>query len=197
VSGPGVLALATQRLRRLLWEQGFQPEPETLIADERGITLGHPSDPNANQGPLLSLWLYRVCENEHVRNRWPQPLPADDRRLGLPPLPLNLSYLLTPVGGEEETRQKILGRAMRVFHDHAVVPLDEPLAGTALEELHLTLTRLSLEDTCRIWEALQIPFRLSVSYEARMVRVSSQREIPVSRVTDRRLVPPSDDRVPA
>jgi hypothetical protein len=188
MSGPHVLALATRRLRRLIWQEGFQPEPETLLRTEQGIALGHPTDPAANQGPLLSLWLYRVCENEHVRNQVRQSLQAEDDRLGYPPLPLNLFYLLTPVGGDEETRQQILGRAMRVLHDHPTVSLADPNTDTVLDELHLSLARLSLEDTTRIWEALQIPFRLAVSYEARLVRVSSRRTTAARPITDRSML---------
>jgi hypothetical protein len=187
MSGLTVIELATRRLRRVIWEQGFAGEAPGPLPDEASITLGHPADPAANQGARLSLWLYRISENEFVRNRPLAPLPEDPLRLVWPPLPLNLFYLLTPVGGSEETRQQLLGRAMHALGDNPVVHLEDANAGTVRDELHLTLCRVSLEDTTRIWEALQIPFRLAVSYEARLVRLSSERQVPVSRIRDRRI----------
>lgn len=202
MSAPVVISLASRELRRLIWQHGFaaQAGGAGLLQVEDDIALTNPVDAVVAENVRFSLWLYRVVESPYVKNA---PLGFTGRddppnqngvpgaRLAYPPLALNLHYLLTPLGGTEEARQLILGHAMRALHDHAIAPLTDPQAETVAEELHIALTRLTLEELTRIWEALQAAYRLSVCYEVRVVRLSSTRTVTATRVVDRELRPPS------
>jgi hypothetical protein len=134
-----------------------------------------------------------VLENEFQKN-WPAGTTSNGGHLVPPSLSLGLFYLLTPLGNSEEGRQQILGAAMQVLYDNAIVPLQDPLAQTVSEELHISLCRLTLEETTRIFEALQAPYRLSVCYEVRTVHIASSRRLGATPVRDRRL---AGEEVPA
>ena len=100
---------------------------------------------------------------------------------------LLLRYLMTPWGGDEVTKQKILGRTMQVFYDKAILSgldLAGVLAGRD-DELKVTLAPLSLEERTRVWHAIQKPYHLSLSYEVRVVNLDSQTARDVTPVTRR------------
>jgi hypothetical protein len=193
VSAPNVIWKTSERLRTLLWEGGFGATPGPLLDTADQIVLNAPTDPDAVANARLSFWLYRVLENEFRKNQ-PAGTTPDGARLVPAPLPLSLFYLLAPLGAAEDRRQQILGAAMQALHDNAIVPLRDPVAQTVHEELHITLCRLTLEETTRIFEALQAPYRLSVCYEVRTVHIASTRRMQATPVRDRRL---AGEEVPA
>lgn len=144
------------------------------------VVLNDPQETVDGSHQGVSLWLYRVVRDD-------QRLNAPPRRLGPGalepvPLPLRLYYLVTPVVTLENvntpaTRQTILGRVLQAFHDHPAfrgADLRGDLAGTD-SELHVRLEPLALDDVARIWEALDRPYQLSVSYEVTVVYVRSRR----------------------
>jgi hypothetical protein len=116
--------------------------------------------------PGVSLYLYRVTVNEHLRNA------GDD--YGKPPLTVNLHYLLTVWAEEAKAEHQILAWAMRTFHTHqGLSPSDlTPDGGWATGELvQIIPAEISLEDTTRIWNGLHRPFRPSLTYIARGVKI--------------------------
>jgi hypothetical protein len=137
----------------------------------------------------LTIFLFEVGEDPSARNhaRVRETTPPT-MKIGKPPMALLLRYLMTPWGGNETTKQKILGKTMQVLYDKAILSgldLKGVLAGTD-EQLKLTLAPLSLEERTRVWHAIQKPYHLSVSYEVRVVNLDSiDREsvIPVTRRT--------------
>jgi hypothetical protein len=185
MSTPDVIWRASDRLRTLLWETAFGGNTGPLLDNADQIVLDAPTDPTAAANGRLSIWLYRVLENEFQKNQ-PPGWAARADRLVPPPLALSLFYLLTPLGTTEDRRQQVLGAAMRALHDNAIVPLRDPLAQMVHEELHIGLCRLTLEETARVYEALQAPYRLSVCYEIRTVHLASTRRLDAPRVRDRR-----------
>lgn len=187
---------------------------------ERGrlvVSVGAPrSDAQDGQGAetaRVNLFLYRVTENSELKN---QDLPGRGHpgAVGHPPLSLDLHYLLTAYGtsGEppfpsEITAQLLLGSAMRVLHDHAIIhprltttnaPLPRPILHPSLqdeyENLRLAIDPLSLEDLSKVWTALTLPFRLAAAYQVTVVQIESQR-----RRTFPRLVgtPPAGPQISA
>jgi hypothetical protein len=102
-----------------------------------------------------------------------------------PPLAINLNYLITPTGpaNEAEYQQLLLGLVMQTLYDHAIVPLNNNLEG-ALEELHIVLCRISLEELAHVWEALREPYRLSVCYQVTVARIDSRLTSSASRVVE-------------
>jgi hypothetical protein len=123
----------------------------------------------------ISLWLYRVARNADVLNH---PRQRGEDGLLRHPVPLDLHYLVAPITSSAENEQALLGRALQVLWDHAIIgglELADDLAGEA-SELRLTLETLSLEELTRIWNALDESYQLSVSYRVQVVSIESGHE---------------------
>jgi hypothetical protein len=162
------------------------------------VTLGAPGpdrDPEGDVEPSrINLFLYQVVENPFLKNQDTVGLGHPDA-YGHPPLSLDLHYLLTVYGTaannenfDETPAHLLLGSAMQVLHDHAIltdaiVTQREPAGLTVLdptlreeaEQVKLTLRSLGLEDLSNVWLALTLPYRLSVAYEVNVVQIDSQR----------------------
>ena len=140
------------------------------------VSLATPQEMRAAPAQGLSLWLYRVARDSERLNDPPElrPGPSGEMLLLPPPLPVRLHYLLTPIANANpETEQRILGRAMQLFHTHPVVSgafLRAELAGTAAE-LHVHLEALGIEEITRVWEALEGSYQLCVSYQVTLARI--------------------------
>jgi hypothetical protein len=128
----------------------------------------------------LSVWLYRAVRDD-------QRLGIPDERVGpnqlrRPPLPLRLHYLMTPVtykggaGGAPDIEQKVMGRVMQALHTRPILR-GVDLSGTDFEgtetQLNVRLETLSLDETSRVWEALEGSFQLAISYEVSIVNVAA------------------------
>src|SRR5439155_25425150 len=81
---------------------------------------------------------------------------------------------------DEEPAHQLLGEAMLVFHDHAVLSktrLEGVLAEAGVhlqpERVRLTPLHLSLEDITKLWTSFQSNYRLSVAYEASVVLIDT------------------------
>lgn len=185
-----VLFHVTASLRRILWEV-FEEDAvihPDIVSTESAIVFTNPTETARDSANRLSLWLYQVTENEFVKN---QPRLRDNgvngnntAALRLPPLALNLFYLLTPFATTGEANQLLLGKTMQIMYDNAIVVLREEEADVA-EELRIILCRLSLEELTRIWEALKEPYRLSICYQVQVTTIDSGRLTGKERVIER------------
>lgn len=180
----GFLAVnaVSRALRRVLWS-AFDADPgplRSLVGDEQAIVFDNPTETARNPSRRLSIWLYRITENEFMRNN-AEPLGARNDRRRAAPQPLDLSYLITPFTGSGENDQLLLGKTLQVLHDNPTIFVQEPL-NQVTEELRVLFCRLPLEEVTRIWEALREPYRLSLCYDVRVVRIDSDREVPIERV---------------
>lgn len=125
-------------------------------------------------GTTLSLFLYRVTVNEHLRNV----RPANIRMTENAPLALDLHYLMTAWADGALAEQTLLAWAMRELYLHPVLSissLSPEAAWDSADAVQIVPAELSTEDLMRIWDALTPPYRLSVSYVARMVRIDAER----------------------
>jgi uncharacterized protein DUF4255 len=121
-------------------------------------------------GTTLSLYLFRVTQNEHLRNLQRRNDPLD----GSAPLAVDLHYLMTVWADDALAEHMILAWAMRQFHLRPVLDVSSlsPEAGwTPADFVQVIPAELSHEELMRIWEALDPAYRLSVSYIARVVRI--------------------------
>jgi hypothetical protein len=150
------------------------------------VTLISPADETVDSSsttPKINLFLFRVTENVFLRNEdWIADGPGN---LLFPPLALNLFYVLTPFAENKLDEHRVLGEAMRIFHDAGIMQgaeLQGSLEDTA-EQYRIDLVQLAIEDLTRVWTALAKPYRLSVGYEVRTVLIDSSISVPVSRVT--------------
>jgi hypothetical protein len=195
-----IIGEVSELLRHTLW-LGIKSDQTTsqLVASEQNIVLTNPGQTGLPQGVVrqLSLWLYHVMPNEHLRNgpvvRRPDPNNANNDDVQFyPPLALNLLYLLTPSiqsdgGGANDqlADQRLLGRAMQVFNDQSVLRMQSKQTSGLGAELHLSLAPRTIEEIAEVWEAMQQPYRLSVCYEVRAVCIESLRPFNGGRLSER------------
>ena len=150
--------------------------PESLrIAhpcDFRLLSSGEVTE-TGDMGTTLSIFLYRVTINEYLRNVGRAHEPSGNGNM---PLAVDLNYLMTVWANSALAEHSILAWAMRQLHLHPVLDISSlsPEADwTPGDIIQLIPAELSTEDIMRIWDALEPPFRLSVSYIARVVRIDA------------------------
>lgn len=122
----------------------------------------------------LSLFLYRLTINEHVR----QAAQLPSRLLPRSPLAMDLHFLMTAWAGSPLEEQTILAWAMQQMHERPLLDMGS-LAGSGWqpeESVQILPIDLSMEDMMRLWDALEPKYHLSVAYVGRVVRVDSARE---------------------
>ncbi len=173
-----VIADAGQSIINVLWEEiQADAQVNALITSEAAISLESPADLVGDTSARVSIYLYRIVEDPYMKNRF-QSVPGSGGSERKPPLTLDLYYLVTPLVGAPRDQQIILGKIMQVLYDRAIL-LGPDLFGTLAssdEELKIVLNPVSLEETTRVWQALEVPYRLSVSYLARVAMVDSRIE---------------------
>lgn len=154
--------------------------------DDLTVELTSPDTVSGSTTPTLSLFLYRVTESEHLSSVDTRDRDVETLEKG--PLVLDLEYLLTayPSGSGGATKQarrgqNLLGRAMQVFREHAVV------RGSALKGSLDTELRISPSGTdgeiVDIWNTFpETAYRPSVSYTAGPVSIEPTETVPADRV---------------
>lgn len=161
------------------------PPPIARIHDLTNIT------PNGTPA-VLSIFLFEVVEDASVRNRpWERTHVGSQVLLRKPPMPLLLRYLLTPWAVDPVTQHRMLGRVMQVLYDGAILSgptLRGGLANTN-QALKLKMAPLTLEERSRIWYSIQRPYRLSQTYEVRVVNLDPESQESRRPVRSRRLDP--------
>ncbi|GAC1529753.1 MAG: DUF4255 domain-containing protein [Vulcanimicrobiaceae bacterium] len=178
------IAAVTATLRNLL-TQGVTREPD--LADT--VVTTHVPDAARTGGTTanqINLFLYQAVPNAAWRNADP-PGATRPSETGFPPLALDLYYLLTTYGRDNDVARpfshELLGRAMSVLHDHPVLGATEIASalpgndlGTQVERIRFSLQPLGVEEIYRLWTGFQTPYRTSVAYEASVVLIESVRE---------------------
>ena len=140
---------------------------------------------DSSNGNQINLFLYQVLPNAAWRNMdIPQRVRSGET--GISPLALNLYYMLTSFGKDDDDvlGHRLLGHAMSILYDHPL--LGAPEIATALgslnselqnqvERVRITLQPLSVEEIFRLWNGFQTQYRISVSYEIAVVLIESTR----------------------
>lgn len=163
---------------------------QDLIPRRQSIVLASPGEIEENDDVRLSLFLYQVLENIHLKNRNMQI--KDPKTLVFPPVALDLYYMLTsyPSGVQdisERTKEEhsILGRVIQILNDNAVLTGSVLKGGLARNghDLHITLSPLSLDDMTKMWTTFPgKTFRSSICCLVTPVIIDTKREITVQRV---------------
>jgi hypothetical protein len=144
------------------------------------VSLNDPEEMQSNHVEGVSVWLYRI-ERDDQRLNAPPTRPAPNR-LTPTPLPLRLHYLVTPIVTIDPAfplvspgrEQEMLGKAMQLFYERPVLrgtDLRDTLTGSD-ERISIRLEPMSLEEITRVWNALERPYQLSVSYEVTLAFVA-------------------------
>ncbi len=156
------------------------------------IALVSPGEIEGKDNIRLSLFLFQVGENIHLKNLEMEIMGPS--KLKAPPLALDLYYILTsyPSSGIQDRTERtaeehrILGRAMQILHDNPI------LTGSVLKgslsahdtELHVINSTLNLDDMTKIWSTFKDKsFRPSVCYQVTPVKIESSLEKKITRVT--------------
>jgi hypothetical protein len=183
VSNPLAIAAVTATVRNLLLND-VTSDPD--LADTTVTTQA----PDRARGVLtsnqLNLFLYQTLISAAWRNMdIPQQVNRGER--SFPALGLNLYYLMTAYGRDNDDvfGHRVLGRAMRLLHDHPLLGPDE--IKTALvtndlwqqvERVRITPQPLTVDEMSKLWTIFQTQYRISAAYEVAVVLIESRRPIP-------------------
>lgn len=165
--------------QRLEADSNLGPFFNPALGGTMVVSLSNPQEMLENNSEGLSVWLYRVVRDEELLNAPPV---RDSGGMRMPPLAVRLHLLVTPLRTTDvingpELEQAILGKVLHSLYDHSCfrgADLQGDLAGTD-SEFHVRLEPMTLEDITRVWNALDAPYELSVSYELTLARIRSDR----------------------
>ncbi len=156
------------------------PRDEFASSPRFLLVAGHDFGPSpVAEGFTLLVW--RVAINSTVRNQAPRRLP--DGRLRRPPLPVDLSLMLTPWSADPEAQLRLMGWALRFLEDHAIVPaslLNQSLtrrqqpAFSADEAVEIVPELTSVPDYLGLWDKFRNRWQTSLTYTVRMVALESE-----------------------
>lgn len=169
MSASTAIGMVSESLRNLLiGEMRLVPAvPVTVLA---------PDEPGGDR--RINLFLYKAQENPVLKNLDWQVKRGAPTQLVPPPLSLNLFYLMTPYAPNDSqtgnaVAHEILGEAMRVLHEHPIVPQEYLADGLqdAREQIKIILNTLNVDELSQVWHTFTQPFRLSVLYEISVVQL--------------------------
>jgi len=128
--------------------------------------------------PRLNLFLHRVAYDTSLRNLPLRPRDAATAHASRPPLAVHLHYLVTAYGTAELQAELLLGYAMVVLNENAVLSSEllrragHPFGLTDHPEpLQLVLHSPDGEEMSRLWCALQARYRPTLACEVRVPRI--------------------------
>jgi hypothetical protein len=141
--------------------------------------------PNLDFGTAVTLYLHRVTIDPYLRNAAVNAAPQK-RRV---PVAVDLHYLLTVWADTALAEQTILGWVMLELYQHEALSQSDltPTGGWGPDDVvQVVPGEISNEDMMRIWDALDPPYHLSLSYIARVIRIEPQTEPAALPVVARR-----------
>jgi hypothetical protein len=148
-------------------DDAFQRRPKAVLVRTEDF------DPKLHTGTItdgvLSIFIYRIEFNKMMRAAWSSVGAFD----GVPHLPLDLHFLITPWGSQPDIELQMLGRAMHCPETTILGgPLLAPAGQWAPDEgVQVVLEDMPMDSMFRIFDFLQADFKLSVPYIARVVRI--------------------------
>ena len=170
----------TQALKQLLIDvtselQGDHPDPTdiTLIVEDVKVTALSPEFARANKVNQVNLFLYAIAPNGAMRNlSLPPPGKAGDQQAL--PLPLNLSYLVTAFGRNDNdlAAHTLLGWAVRRLHD---APVLAPNLLAQTERVRITMQAVSVEELSKLWMMFKVPYCVSAAFHVDVVVIEGSR----------------------
>jgi hypothetical protein len=127
---------------------------------------------SADFGTAITLYLHRVAVDPYLRN-------TSDRGAQFRskvPISLDLHYLVTVWADSAAAEQTILGWVIRELYTHEALSQSDltPAGGWSTDDVVQVIPgEISNEDMMRIWDALDPPYHLSLSYIARVIRIDA------------------------
>jgi hypothetical protein len=191
-----ILAASTAVLRHLI-ENDLAGRAVTSYLGGDLLVSALPPDripTGAEERAQLNLFLYQVVPNTALGSR----LRNEPSAEGVPPLSLDLHYLVTAYGARDFHTEILLGHAVQLLHETPVVTrevigtalaalgsrsdggapalsgLDPQEAAVGIGELRITPHFGGVEEMGKLWSSLQARYRPSVTY--RVMLAPSRRE---------------------
>jgi hypothetical protein len=175
------IATVTAALRNLI-QKGL--DNDALPVSGARVSTQPPDEVNPKID-LINLFLYQTMINGAWRNM-DIPRRIKPGETGQPPLALNLYYLLTAYGKDNDLTDpishRLLGRAMRVLHDHPVLSSAEIKAALTdndlydqIEHVRITPQPITVDEMSKLWTTFQAKYRISTAYQVSVVLIESQR----------------------
>jgi uncharacterized protein DUF4255 len=174
------IAAVTATLHNLI-AKGIELEGAGIPVTTRPPDKARNGGSNPNQ---INLFLYQTMPNGAWRN---MDIPRQVRpgETSHPPLALNLYYLVTAYGENDDDIKghRLLGRVMSIFDDFPVLGSDEInqilLTESGLreqvEQVRITPQPLSLDEMSKLWSTFQTQYRISATYQVSAVLIESTR----------------------
>lgn len=185
------IAAVTATLRKLIDDQ-IRNDPGPQDTD---VTTQPPDKVPEKPGNLINIFLYQTSLNGAWRNA---DMPGQVKRgeTGVPPLALDLYYLITAYSKNDDKPQpdshQLLGRAMSILHDHPVLSADDikaalPPSGGGdvsledfdlydqIERVRITPRAMTLDEISKLWTMFQVKYRISAAYQVSVVLIESRR----------------------
>jgi hypothetical protein len=167
------------------------PDPihESLQFDVyQGDDFRSPGENEVSTG--VTLFLYRTIVNGTTRTPPGRRLATGDTQRSQ--LPLDLHYLATIWAGSAEMQHQIAGWTMRTLETTPILPKGvlngiNPGVFRPDETVEIIPNDLSNEELFRIWDILGEPYRLSIPYLVRNVRIEAGETVPADGVVERRI----------
>jgi hypothetical protein len=186
VSNYQAIATVTSALQRLIL-QGLQSAPWGFN-HELSVTVSSPESARSQEresNDQINIFLFQATPSTAWRN---EALPSQGGKgeAGLPPLALNLYYLITAYAPNDDgiETHRLLGRALSVLHDHVVLSSAELQAALPHSDVHEQVERirlvphiLSVEEMSKLWSIFQKSYRLSAAWQASVVLIDSNRPV--------------------
>ena len=173
-------------------------------------------DGGNSQTPLVNIFLYQVTPNAAYRNADLPTRRADGTLVQRPQAALDLHYLFTFHGNDDQLEpQRLLGAVATTLHSQPLLSKQNIIKALsqysflaasnladAVERVRFTPTSLSLEEFSKLWSAFfQVEYSLSAAYQASVVLLESDdtpQEAPPVQARNLYVVPfrwPAIDRV--
>ena len=171
-----VIANVSETVRSVLEAELADIPPAPPIVELHDLR-GDPGDAQNR----VTVFLYELIEDPSARNR-PRPREPQNGSTSIakPRSTLLLRYLITPWSPSRDTDQILLGRVVQYFHNHPIIAGPDLVGqgatpssglGGSAEALKVTMAPITLEDRTRIWHTVELKYRLSLTYEVRVVNI--------------------------
>jgi len=174
------VAAVTETLAHVIREAVTPAIPGVLVSTTR------PDRAGKDAAPRVNVYLYQAAPNPALRNSDLPMRDAAGRLAHAPRTPLNLQYLVTFYGPDEQlVPQQLLALTVSAVHAHAVLKpctivaalraapngfLDGSDLAYQREPVTVSPLTMNLEELSKLWQIMfQVPYSLTVAYQASVV----------------------------
>ena len=150
------------------------------------VTMDRPDRGGASSAARVNLYLYQAAPNPALRNMDLPRRGADGQLVNRPRMPLDLHYLISFYGRDEQLiAQQLLAVTALTLHEHAVLSRAEMVRAIQYapggfldasdlpdqnEQVKIAPLALNLEELSKLWQIMfQVPYTLTVAYQVSVV----------------------------